>query len=311
MNCIDPAPQLEVRDLRLVLALAETGTTARAGELLDLAQPSVSRALLALEGRLGLELFSRTPRGLVPTGATEKILAAAPTLLAELHGLESALREDAQPKRLKIVSECYAAYHWVPSAIATLRDNGFAHAGLSLALEHTRTALQAVKCGDVDVALLTSPIRSDESVAVEELFEDEILFLVGRTHPLGERATLTPQDLLDHPLFVARSTPQEDEWFMRSIFGRSRPRLDVTIVPMTEALVDLARAGLGIVAITEWAAIQSLPADELTLLRLRSGPLRRRWRLAWQRKIGPRLGQTLAQLLREQLQRYRPSNGRE
>ena len=83
-----PAPLLDVRDLRVVCALACAGTTAKAAAILHLTQPAVSRALLAAEDKLGEKLFERTPRRLVATAAGERLLAGASRLLIELGDLE-------------------------------------------------------------------------------------------------------------------------------------------------------------------------------------------------------------------------------
>src|SRR5690348_7559774 len=117
-----PLPRLEIRDLRLVLALASSGTTAQAGAILHLTQPAVSRALLAAEERLGTKLFDRTARGLVLTEAGQRLVEGATQVLVTLGELEQRVREPIPaPVRLRLVCECYTAYHWLPSALTRLR----------------------------------------------------------------------------------------------------------------------------------------------------------------------------------------------
>src|SRR4051812_47190003 len=99
-----PTPRLDVRDLRVVLALASCGTTARAASVLHLTQPAVSRALTAAEERLGVRLFDRVTRGLVPTEACERLLAGATRLLTELIDLEHRVRAPLKkPQKLRVV----------------------------------------------------------------------------------------------------------------------------------------------------------------------------------------------------------------
>ncbi|HEX5661248.1 MAG TPA: LysR family transcriptional regulator [Polyangiales bacterium] len=81
-------PRLDVRDLRLVLAIEATGSTTAAAPLLHLTQPAVSRAVLALEDKLGAQLFERTPQGLSATERGQRLLVGARRLLAELSALE-------------------------------------------------------------------------------------------------------------------------------------------------------------------------------------------------------------------------------
>ncbi|MEM6733717.1 MAG: LysR family transcriptional regulator, partial [Myxococcota bacterium] len=91
-------PKLDVRDLRLLIALVEGRTTARAGELLHLTQPSVSRALLDLESRVGTLLFERSARGLAPTPVTTRLVAEAADLLERFRRLEDVVDAIERPR---------------------------------------------------------------------------------------------------------------------------------------------------------------------------------------------------------------------
>src|SRR5262245_43047377 len=152
---VPPASRLDSRDLRLVLALATARTTAGAAASLHLTQPAVSRALLAVEDKLGVRLFERTPRGLDPTPAGRTLLDGAPRLLQDLHAIESRLRGPAAPlQRLRLVCECYTAYHWMPSALQRLRAS-LPGIDLAIALESTGDPIAALQAGDIDVALVS------------------------------------------------------------------------------------------------------------------------------------------------------------
>jgi len=142
-----PSPNLDTLDLRLVLALASAGTTAGAAGLLHLSQPAVSRALLAAEERLGVALFDRTSRGLAPTPAGERLVAAAARLLVELGEVERELRAPpARAVRLRVVCECYTAYHWLPAALQTMRKT-LPGLEIALAVQHTADSVAALVAG--------------------------------------------------------------------------------------------------------------------------------------------------------------------
>src|SRR6058998_3897603 len=83
---------LETRHLRLVAAVAEHGTLTRAGRVLHLTQSGLSRQLLDLETRLGLPLFHRLGKRMVPTPAGERLLVAARRALPQLSDVEEELR---------------------------------------------------------------------------------------------------------------------------------------------------------------------------------------------------------------------------
>lgn len=74
-------------------------------------------------------------------------------------------------------------------------------------------------------------------------------------------------------------------WFTRSAFGRKPPRLHYQRLPLTEAIMDVARAGLGVAVLSEWIAAPHIRPGELVIRRLGSGPLRRPWRFAYRREV--------------------------
>ncbi|NOK07803.1 LysR family transcriptional regulator [Corallococcus exercitus] len=291
-----PAPRLDVRDLRVVLALASAGTTARASAVLHLTQPAVSRALLAAEERLGTRLFDRTPRGLVPTPAGQELVVGATRLLVELGDLEHRVRAPVAPSiRLRLVCECYTAYHWLPSALVTLRKS-LPGLHLSLAVEHTQDPVPALMAGELDVALLTTASVPRTGIETRPLFSDEIIFVVAASHPLASRRVLTREDLRATPLLTGQTPAAESQWFMTQVFGRERPRLRVERLPLTEAILDVARAGLGVAVLSEWITTPHLGKGDLVVKRLASGPLRRPWRMAWRKEVGDAALRLLAAL---------------
>ncbi|RKG66857.1 LysR family transcriptional regulator [Corallococcus exercitus] len=291
-----PSPRLDVRDLRVVLALASAGTTAKASAVLHLTQPAVSRALLAAEERLGTRLFDRTPRGLVPTPAGQELVAGATRLLVELGDLEHRVRAPVAPSiRLRLVCECYTAYHWLPSALVTLRKS-LPGLHLSLAVEHTQDPVQALVAGELDVALLTTASVPRTGIETRPLFSDEIIFVMAASHPLASRRALTREDLREHTLLTGQTPAAESQWFMTQVSGRERPRLRIERLPLTEAILDVARAGLGVAVLSEWITTPHLGRGDLVVKRLASGPLRRPWRMAWRKEVGDAALRLLAAL---------------
>lgn len=279
-----PQPRLDVRDLRVVIALAEAGTTAKAAALLGLTQPAVSRALLAAEDRLGVPLFTRNARGLAPTAAGEALVAGATSLLSDLGQLEQRVRAPvAPPRRVRIVCECYTAYHWLPSTLAAL-GRVAPSTDLRLAVDHTAHPADSLASGQVDVALLTTS-KAPRGIEQRALFSDELVFVVAARHQLAARRSITPADLSAHPMLVGQTPPDADRWFVRRVFGRARPSLRVERIPLTEAILDVCRAGLGVAVLSEWIARPHLDRGDLVAKRLASGPLRRSWTMAWRPEV--------------------------
>ena len=285
---------LEVRDLELVLALAEAKTTVRAATRLHLTQSAVSRGLLTVEDKLGAPLFERSSRGLVPTAAGTQLIEGAGGVLSQLVELEQRARQPVETSlRVRVVCECYTAYRWLPSALAHLR-RGAQHLHVELAFEHTAHPVVALQNGDTDVALLTTG-RVRAPLRELPLFSDEIVFVVAADHPLADRAHLTVADLKLYTLISSSQTPEpEMRWFGTHVFGARPPALTTLRLPLTEAIVDAARAGLGIAVLSEWIASSYL--DHTLVAKRMKQPLRRPWRIAFRPAAADRARQLSAAL---------------
>ncbi|MFO0615637.1 MAG: LysR family transcriptional regulator [Polyangiaceae bacterium] len=302
-----PRPRLDVRDLEVVLAIAETGSTVRAAATLHLTQSAVSRALALAEEKLGASLVARGARGLAPTESGRRLVAGAGAALASFVALEeSALGpKPAAPVRVRVACECYTAYRWLPSTLAALSGALSAfetpRLDLRLAVEHTSEPVAALLAGELDVALVTTA-AVPRGLEEQPLFSDEIVFVVAASHPLARRAALSVGDLSRAPLVSSSQTPDpEVRWFTRAVFGRKKPDVRHLRFPLTEAIIDATRAGMGIAVMSEWIAGPYLEAGDLVVKRLRGRVLERPWRIAY-----PKAMRTSAARLRAALAHAAP-----
>src|SRR5262245_33941157 len=110
---------LEIRDLRLVGAIAADGSLARASLRLHLTPSALSHHLLALEARVGAPLCHRVGRRMRLTPAGARLADAAARVLDALSEAERAVI-NAEPARdvVRIATECHTTYYWLPSVIA-------------------------------------------------------------------------------------------------------------------------------------------------------------------------------------------------
>jgi LysR family transcriptional regulator for metE and metH len=255
----------------------------------------VSRALLVAEEKLGVRLFERTPRGLCPTVHGARLIDGAGMVLSQLLELEASARtRPSDLTHLRLVCECYTAYRWLPSTIVKLSKR-LPALDVTLAVEHTHDPVSALVAGDIDVALLTTAKMRD-AVRERPLFSDEIVFVVSASHPPAARPSITPRDLAEYTLITSNTPAAEQQWFMTRVFGRKKPKLRFSRFPLTEAIIDAARAGMGVAVLSEWIASVYLGTDDLVAKRLASEPLRRPWRIAFRPEAARAVDQLVSAL---------------
>src|SRR4051812_42097666 len=105
-------PRIDVRHLRLVLAIGNEGSVTRAAGRLHLSQSAVSHQLLDLERDLETRLFDRVGKKMVPTAGGARMMITARRLLAEITELEESLARARGEVRmpLRITASCFTSY---------------------------------------------------------------------------------------------------------------------------------------------------------------------------------------------------------
>jgi LysR family transcriptional regulator for metE and metH len=119
----------------------------------------------------------------------------------------------------------------------------------------------------------------DRRLVLRPLFEDELLLIMAPTHRLAGRAIVEPQDLADETLIIY--PPKEESTVLQQVLipAGVRPRT-VQQVQLSEAIVELVKAGLGVAAMARWAIEPSLRAGTIRTARLTRKGVRRRWSAA-------------------------------
>ena len=237
---------LETRHLRLVVAVAEEGTVTGAGVRLHLTQSAVSHQLLDLEDRLGIRLFARERRRLVLMPAGAALVSNARRILRELGYAEvdARLGGRTSPNRVRLATECHTSYRWLPSALSRFEQR-FPGVELDFTLDSLRTPIDALLRGDVDVVVGYSKVQ-DCRVTTRALFADEIVVVMHPDDHLAARSFLELRDIAERRIFADDSVTQElDLRTSRHDRACSEPR-QVKLVPLTEAVIELVSARLGI-----------------------------------------------------------------
>src|SRR2546423_14770761 len=114
---------LEMRDLRLVVAICDEGGATNAGRALNLTQSAVSHQLGDLERELGLPLFNRIGRKLIPTTVGARLADRAREVLILLDRAEQEMNRfvNGAEVSLRVSTECYTGYHWLPAGLHSYR----------------------------------------------------------------------------------------------------------------------------------------------------------------------------------------------
>lgn len=273
-----PVGTLEARDLRLVRAIAESGGATRAAKQLHLSQSAISHQLRGLEERLGVPLFRRDGRKLVITAAGARLVELSHQVLGTLWQAELELKRGAHSERpkLRVATQCYTAYHWLPNALKALLSE---HPEVDLVLvnEVLNDAAQALNDDQVDLALCVMP-PSRGAFARVSLFKDELVLAVPRGHWLATKKYVQGSDLKDETLIQTNISTLERERVKRLVFGRAGAEVArVLRVPVTEAVLELVEAGLGVSILAGFTLGARAARGDIVPIRLTRHGIKRQW----------------------------------
>jgi LysR family transcriptional regulator, regulator for metE and metH len=272
------ASTLEARDLRLVRAIAETGGATRAAKQLHLSQSAISHQLRGLEERLGVLLFRRDGRKLVITAAGSRLVALSHQVLGALWQAELELKRNALTERpkLRVATQCYTAYHWLPNALKALRSE-HPEVELSLMGDVLGDVTKALNEGEVDLALCVIPPKSGKFTSVR-LFRDELVLAVPRGHWLATRKYVDGKDLKNETLIQTTLSAPERGRIQRLVFGHDAADVaGVLRVPVSEAVLELVEAGLGVSILANFTLGARATRGDVVPVRLTRQGIKRQW----------------------------------
>lgn len=188
-----------MRHLRIVLAIADHGSLVAAAKYLQMTQPAVSKALQETEHLLGVEMFSRTNRGVVPTAFGEALAAHGRLIFAQLDHAAHVIDDlrGGRGGRVVIGTLLAASADLLPKAIAILRRER-PKLAISVVVGTNDRLLPDLRLGKLDLVVgRLDEYESLEGLAQETLIDDVSCVVVGADHPLVGQASPTLADLLN------------------------------------------------------------------------------------------------------------------
>jgi LysR family hydrogen peroxide-inducible transcriptional activator len=193
---------LKLKDLRYLVALADTRHFGRAAERCFVSQPTLSTQLKKLEDYLGVQLIERQPKRVTLTAAGEEIVARARRILDASDEVVTLARTHRDPLAgaLRIALLPTIGPYLLPRVAREIRK---ALPRLDLRLYEYTTAvmLARLRAGEIDLGILALPVDLD-GLEARELYEEVFTVAMPADHPLAKRGALRVSDIQDETLLL-------------------------------------------------------------------------------------------------------------
>ena len=244
---------MDLRQLEIIRAIAETGSFTAAGEKLHVSQSAISRQILLLEDELGEPVFHRIGRRIRITPAGESLLQLSHRVFRDLQDTVSAISDTRESLRgsIGLVGGMTVCLYVFPTLLAEVRR---IHPSLDMRVTvgSTQRSIAMLRSGAADLGLLTLGLEADDLVSVP-LLQEELLLVTYPTHPLAAKKRIVSADLDKQP-FVLFETGSVTRHLVEEFFARERISPPVIMeTENVEIIKAMVRSGLGI-SIVPWQA---------------------------------------------------------
>lgn len=245
---------IKLKDLKYLVAVADTRHFGRAAARCFVSQPTLSTQLKKLEQYLGLQLIERQPRRVTLTAAGELIVERARRIVEASEEVMEIARAQHDPLagRLRVALLPTIGPYLLPLVIQKIRK---ALPRLELMLYEYQTApmLEHLQAGDIDVGILALPVQG-VSLATRRLYEEPFVVLAPAGHAFAARTGIRPSDLAGETLLLL-----EEGHCLRDQALDVCSRVDVSErqdfrATSLETLRQMVAAGAGITLLPELAS---------------------------------------------------------
>lgn len=200
---------LDLSAVRAFVAAVQEGQFGHAADVLGITQQGMSKRIAKLESHLGVRLFDRSPAGIEVTAAGLRVLPYARSLLSAADDVVGAARPEPRPLRVAILGE----RQWTWQSMRYYLDrNPLADVDIVMATAFC-SSREALLTGRSDAAFARptgGPHRLPPDTGCAPAYVEPLHLLVGKDHPLATRSTVTPKEIVPHPVWVpGASVPSE------------------------------------------------------------------------------------------------------
>lgn len=262
---------MTLEQLRIFVAVAEREHVTQAAHDLHLTQSAVSAAITALEGRYAIKLFDRIGRRIALTDAGRTFLEEARAILVRAADGEAVLSDLADFRRgeLAIAASQTIGTYWIPRVIHAFKVS---YPGIHVTLElgNTEFVADRLRDGAALIGFIEGPV-DEPSLAVDRLFDDELMLVTAPTDPwLATAGGMAER--LKAARWVLREKGSGTRVALEQVLAHydlSAADVDVALeLPSNETVRTAVEAGAGVTVLSRMVAGPALIAGSLVQVEL-------------------------------------------
>lgn len=242
---------LELRHLRTLIALDETGSISLAAQRVHLTQSALSHQIRALQEYYQLPIIQRSGHVVRLTDAGKRLVKLAEKVLGEVQSAERDLAKISQQAagNLRIVLECHTCFDWLMPIMDNFRQH-WPEVELDLVSGFHSDPVALLRQGAADV-VIGSENKLQQGIVHFPLFRFEILAVLAPGHALGSKKVLEADDFTQDVL-ITYPVPEERIDLIRQVLMPAGVSWQRRTTELTVAILQLVASRRGIAALPGW-----------------------------------------------------------
>jgi DNA-binding transcriptional LysR family regulator len=200
-----PIRTLDLAELRAFCAAVDLGSLGRAARLLRVSQPALSKRMRTIETVVGTPLVERSPRGIAPTPAGERLYVEARKLLVQAEAVDDLVRGlSGEEAPVRLAASHTIAEFVLPGPLVDFERRRDRHLSVELMVANSIVVRELVRDGRADfgIAAVDRLARGVGALAETPFCDDEVILAVPEGHPWAARAAVPLDELVSTPLVM-------------------------------------------------------------------------------------------------------------
>ena len=286
---------MDLRQLEIVRAIAETGSFTAAGARLHVSQSAISRQILLLEDEFHERLFVRLGRRVQITAAGEALLQLSNRVFNDIRDTSASItdRQKVLTGTINIVGGMTVCLYVFPPLIKEFRKH-HPQVEIKVATGGVQRLMRRVRTGQADLALLTLPV-DDPALTSVPVLREELMLVMPAGHPLSNKDSVGVEALVGQPFIVfeqgSNTRRTLDEFFVRE---QVKPRV-VAETENVEIIKSMVASGLGVAIVPFQSVERETRGGSLKVARIRAQQLVRE--TGWVYRAGERVPRVVQEMM--------------
>ena len=270
------------RQLRLFMALAETGSVSAAARAMHVTQPTASMQLREISESVGLPVYDVVARKIHLTEAGQRLACTARAIMDEWDGYEQQVNalKGLTRGRLRVAVVSTAKY-FVPRLLGSFCEQ---HPGIDISLEvlNRDRVVQRLRENRDDLYVLSQP-PADMDLADHAILSNPLVLIAPCGHPFSGRKRIALKALQGERFILRESGSgtrlSTDRFFRQQTFMPER----LLELGSNEAIKEAVAGHLGVAILSQHALRTDMDQDELCILPVTGFPIRSHWHVVYPR----------------------------